>query len=67
LRSGGIIRSRIGEALAHGRYGLTRPYAFVGLHLREQKAIAGKRHLIYAHGPGPGPGQRGEPGGLSTS
>jgi RNaseH domain of pPIWI_RE len=47
LRSGGIIHSRIGEALAHGRHGLTRPHAFVGLHLREQKAIAGKRHLIY--------------------
>jgi hypothetical protein len=47
LRSGGIIHSRIGEALAHGRYGLARPHAFVGLHLREQNAIAGKRHLIY--------------------
>ena len=47
LRSGGLVHSRIGEALAHGRHGLTSPYAFVGLHLREQKAIAGKRHLIY--------------------
>ena len=47
LRSGGIIHSRIGEALAHGRYGLASPHALVGLHLREQKAIAGKRHLIY--------------------
>jgi hypothetical protein len=47
LRSGGIVHSRIGEALAHGRYGLASPHSFVGLHLREQKAIAGKRHLIY--------------------
>jgi hypothetical protein len=46
LRSGGIIHSRIGDALAHGRHGLTRPHAFIGLHLREQKAIAGMRHLI---------------------
>ena len=47
LRSGGMLHSRVGEALAHGRYGLTGQHAFVGLHLREQKAIAGKRHLIY--------------------
>jgi RNaseH domain of pPIWI_RE/pPIWI_RE module N-terminal domain len=47
LRSGGIIHSRIGEALAYGRHGLTSPHVFVGLHLREQKAVAGKRHLIY--------------------
>jgi RNaseH domain of pPIWI_RE/pPIWI_RE module N-terminal domain len=47
LRSGGIAHSRIGEALAYGRRGLTTPTAFVGLHLREQKAIAGKRYLIY--------------------
>lgn len=47
LRSGGLVHSRIGEALAHGRYSLTNPYAFVGLHLREQKATAGKRYLIY--------------------
>jgi hypothetical protein len=47
LRSGGIIHSRIGEALAYGRHGLATPHAFIGLHLREQKAIAGKRHLIY--------------------
>jgi RNaseH domain of pPIWI_RE/pPIWI_RE module N-terminal domain len=47
LRSGGIVHSRIGEALAYGRHGLTSPHAFVGLHLREQKAVKGKRHLIY--------------------
>jgi hypothetical protein len=47
LRSGGIIHSRIGDALAYGRHSLTSPHAFVGLHLREQKAVAGKRHLIY--------------------
>ena len=37
LRAAGLIHPRLSRALAHGRYGLTEPVTFVGLHIREQR------------------------------
>jgi hypothetical protein len=37
LRSAGLVNARLGDALAHGRQGVSTPHAYVGLHIREQK------------------------------
>lgn len=37
LRAGGLVHPRLTQALAYGRFGLTDPVAFVGLHVREQR------------------------------
>ena len=37
LRNVGLVHARLGNALAHGRQGISAPHAYVGLHIREQK------------------------------
>ncbi|MEU6025328.1 RNaseH domain-containing protein [Micromonospora sp. NPDC047134] len=37
LRAGGLVHPRLTQALAYGRFGITEPIAFVGLHVREQR------------------------------
>ena len=37
LRNAGLVHARLGNALAHGRQGISAPHAYVGLHIREQK------------------------------
>ena len=37
LRNAGLVHARLGNALAHGRRGISAPHAYVGLHIREQK------------------------------
>jgi hypothetical protein len=37
LRNAGLVHARLGDALAHGRQGISAPHAYVGLHIREQK------------------------------
>jgi hypothetical protein len=43
LRNAGLVHARLGDALTHGRQGISAPHAYVGLHIREQKK--NRRHL----------------------
>jgi hypothetical protein len=38
FRAAGLVHPRLGRALAYGRHGVKEPLAYVGLHIREQRA-----------------------------
>jgi RNaseH domain of pPIWI_RE/pPIWI_RE module N-terminal domain len=48
LRSAGLVHARLGDALAHGRQGISTPHAYVGLHIREQKKNARRLSITLA-------------------
>jgi hypothetical protein len=46
LRAGGLVDGRMGEALAFGPLGIKAPYAYVGLHIRQQKTQWPPRSVV---------------------